>query len=93
MPPQGCTYSHLQQEAPESVERAQVPGRIEEPSRYLFKVLNILDRIGPDEQQNLYQKMDLVLKNCMIAIACFMPSALPDSRRGSFLGKRQMDAG
>ncbi len=62
-----------QQEAPESAKRAQAPCRIKEPSRYLFKGLKILDLIGTEEQQNLYQRVDYVLKNCVMTIACFMP--------------------
>jgi hypothetical protein len=73
MPSQVYTYPFSPQEAPESENRAQAPCRIKESSRYLFKSLKILDRIRTDEQQNLYQRVDYVLKACVMTAACFMP--------------------
>jgi len=73
MPSQVYTYPFSHRETPESENRAQAPCRIKELSRYLFKSLKILDRIGADEQQNLYQRVDYALKVCVMTSAYFMP--------------------
>ncbi len=63
MPSQVYTYLLLPSGGARIRKSAQAPCRIKESARYLFKGLKILERIRTDEQQNLYQRVDYVLKN------------------------------